>query len=321
MTRPAGTFGSSSARVERLSARPCPGPEAAHPVNASGHREAPLTSDPLCETCRRWVRWALRDLPELYVQAWMAHAPSRHPGGPKVSGSHEAPMPIDAGPSLLMAEIVQVLGSWADAVRTAASLAAPRPARRRLRRVSAVVEVVEPAIVEREDGGHDVRELVTRLASTTVLGHAADRVDGHYVSTDAALLAAHLDTWLALPATTVGRSVSLSELATLPDDTLGSVMAGGAHVFLDLTGVQGALEVLDLKRRARRELGRTRGKSRLPEPCPNPACEVKALVRWDGADQVECEACGETWPERDYERLVKVLADYRGATRRKGSRA
>lgn len=44
---------------------------------------------------------------------------------------------------------------------------------------------------------------------------------------------------------------------------------------------------------------------RLPAPCP--ACAAHELGRRDGASEVTCAACGSTWPEQDYDRLVLVL--------------
>lgn len=44
----------------------------------------------------------------------------------------------------------------------------------------------------------------------------------------------------------------------------------------------------------------------LPAPCPD--CEATELYRLDGADHVLCQSCGLTWHERDYDRLVLVLA-------------
>jgi hypothetical protein len=68
-------------------------------------------------------------------------------------------------------------------------------------------------------------------------------------------------------------------------------------------------DALDLARRAERAAGFDRLVHHLPVPCPT--CDTRALTREDGADQVECRACGRVWTEDDYRRLVLVLAsDY-----------
>lgn len=257
---------------------PCPGPGAFHPDPAT----PPLVTEPLCGGCCTRTRQALRDLPELYTQLWMAMVPSQQAGqSGRVTGTREPPLPLDAEPRLLMDRALEVIGSWAEAVIAAQRLADPVPV----------------------PGG-------------------GGRLDGWVMSSGCALLARHLQAWIQLPAQAMVRRVDLDELqarvGTGLDGVPGRTMAGGAWLTLDLPGWQGALEVLAVKQRARVQLGLVRGRDRLPEPCPNPLCERRSLVRWHGADQVECEACGESWPERDYARLVKVLVSYRDATKRKG---
>jgi hypothetical protein len=79
-----------------------------------------------------------------------------------------------------------------------------------------------------------------------------------------------------------------------------------ASPFADRVGA----DALELARRAERAAGLDRLVHHLPVPCPS--CDVRALVREDGADQVECRACGRVWTEGDYRRLVVVVAeDYR----------
>jgi ribosomal protein L37AE/L43A len=69
-------------------------------------------------------------------------------------------------------------------------------------------------------------------------------------------------------------------------------------------------EVVQLQRRAERAAGLDRLVHHLPVPCPS--CDTRALTREDGAEQVECRACGDVWPEDTYRRLTLVLAsDYR----------
>lgn len=59
--------------------------------------------------------------------------------------------------------------------------------------------------------------------------------------------------------------------------------------------------------RLERAAGQDRLRHRLPAPCPT--CDLRALVRDDGSEQVDCTACGRAWVEADYRRLVMVLAD------------
>lgn len=70
-------------------------------------------------------------------------------------------------------------------------------------------------------------------------------------------------------------------------------------------GVDGALALLDLHRRAYAAAGRTKLVHRLPTPCP--WCDFQALVRHNGADEVTCENCRRHIEERHYSWFVAVL--------------
>lgn len=71
-------------------------------------------------------------------------------------------------------------------------------------------------------------------------------------------------------------------------------------------------EMRDLSRVAD-ALARTREQwHRLPVKCPG--CDAQEIGRWDGADNVACTACGETWHEDDYARLVLILATDQGTS-------
>jgi hypothetical protein len=69
-------------------------------------------------------------------------------------------------------------------------------------------------------------------------------------------------------------------------------------------------QALELARRAERAAGLDRLVHHLPVPCPS--CDTRALTREDGAEQVDCQACGRVWREDEYRRLTLILAsDYR----------
>lgn len=48
--------------------------------------------------------------------------------------------------------------------------------------------------------------------------------------------------------------------------------------------------------------------NRLPVACPVLDCGAHELGRMDGADHVDCRACGTVWPEAEYARFVLVAA-------------
>jgi len=70
-------------------------------------------------------------------------------------------------------------------------------------------------------------------------------------------------------------------------------------------GVDGALALLDLHRRAYSIAGRTELVHRLPTPCP--WCDMRALVRHNGSSHVECENCRRIIEEKHYHWFTSVL--------------
>lgn len=79
-----------------------------------------------------------------------------------------------------------------------------------------------------------------------------------------------------------------------------------------LAGVVGddaqfGLDILDAKHMARAVLGKIPFRQPLGAPCPD--CNLKGLVRHDGASWVECDECGLTFHEDEYDWLAKVLID------------
>lgn len=66
-------------------------------------------------------------------------------------------------------------------------------------------------------------------------------------------------------------------------------------------------EVADLAREAERLIRINPRRHRLEPPCPQ--CSARELGRWDGTDQVDCEACGRAWPEKDYPWMVRLALD------------
>lgn len=70
-------------------------------------------------------------------------------------------------------------------------------------------------------------------------------------------------------------------------------------------GVAGALDLLNLHRRAYAAAGRTKLVHRLPTPCP--WCDYLTLIRHNGADEVTCENCHKVIEEKHYSWFVAVL--------------
>lgn len=100
----------------------------------------------------------------------------------------------------------------------------------------------------------------------------------------------------------------LSVLLALGPTAVNRVTPDGQDYETDINGLGAAREILDLVHRCRSALRRTELVHHLPAACPNIDCGQPALVRRDGADHVECEACGRTYDQDDYQRLTRILA-------------
>ena len=79
----------------------------------------------------------------------------------------------------------------------------------------------------------------------------------------------------------------------------------GCRETITRDGIEGALALLDLHRRAYSVTGRKKLVIHVDAPCP--ICSRRAMVREDGGDHAECENCGKTIPEELYDWLVAEM--------------
>lgn len=70
-------------------------------------------------------------------------------------------------------------------------------------------------------------------------------------------------------------------------------------------GPQHAHALNKLHNRARDVLGHSPLVHRLDAPCPS--CDVRALIRHNGADHITCAVCGTRWTEAHYRLLVAAI--------------
>lgn len=95
------------------------------------------------------------------------------------------------------------------------------------------------------------------------------------------------------------------------DDCNGWCKDGQAHNFAEYTGVDLALQLLDLHHQCRAELGLTRLRHRYPMPCPR--CGER-VGRDDGKSIITCDdrdGCKSSWTEREYQFLVGLITHER----------
>ena len=99
-------------------------------------------------------------------------------------------------------------------------------------------------------------------------------------------------------------------LAAPPTKHLLWNRAGDDYLAEMLDGVQLALALVTLHRRAVSLVGVERPRERMPVPCPQ--CGSRQLgrdVNPDGIDDdVSCRACGSSWTDQEYRRLTQVGA-------------
>jgi hypothetical protein len=82
-------------------------------------------------------------------------------------------------------------------------------------------------------------------------------------------------------------------------------------------GVDAAISLINLHRRAYSMLGRTKLVHRLDPPCP--WCDHKTLVRHNGESHVTCETCHRSIEERHYDWFTAVLVHEEERARKAGA--
>lgn len=222
-----------------------------------------------CETDRSYVRRAIRDLPRTYVELRLLLPPSMQQQE-HVSGSREAPIPLNVTVEAFMRQVVWVALSWEHEVVVAANLSWPDPAR---------------------DG--------------VALDRACKRLAGEGRERDG-----HLDTLLALPSVRQRRFVQPSRrLGDLEPGTVIRIdQAGDAWQDIMMDGAAAGLEVLSLNGRARGMLGLTRQRRRITEVACD-VCRARKLVQseaksggWEPV--VRCTGCPTTYTGAAYDLLM-----------------
>jgi hypothetical protein len=228
-----------------------------------------LTYDVFCGKCRDSVYRALGEIPELWVRLH-CEIGVKGQGGERVSMSRSAPIPLRADIDALLRECLDVLASWDERVRLAASLTLPDT----------------QAARSRPDHGRQVCALARTLAAhlATLLQLPPDAMSRSFPLHDLSLI----------PEGCHGRT---------------NRTGGYAEVTVDLSGADAGAEILALRHRARAKLGETRMTERLDVPCPDPSCDMLMLVRVQGSEYAaECKACGRLLSAPEYDQWVKLYA-------------
>jgi hypothetical protein len=247
-----------------------------------------------CETDTVYIGDAIRGLPEAYAELSLRLAKTGQQEE-RVSGSREAPLPLNLEAETFMRHIMLVTLTWEEIVRSAACLSNP-----------------DLCTACDGDGTRDGRDCPACRGSGVVRSR-----DGVALQRACELLAGqdrdrtgHLGTLLSLEAAEVVRPVPGSKrLAELEPGKVVSIdSSGDAWQQGKMTGTAAGLEFLRLNGRARGMLGLSRQRRRITEvPCDG--CRGKTLVQseakaggWEPA--VRCTACSTAYTGTHYDLLM-----------------
>lgn len=230
-----------------------------------------------CDSDRRHIGHAIRGLPEAYVQLRLLLAPSMQQQE-RVSGSREAPVPMNTTVEAFMREITAVAVGWEYQVREVARLSWPS-----------------------ED---PVRDGVALARACKLLAGTGQRGSDGYPDTG------RLDTLLALAPAVMRRFVPPTvKVGDLEPGTIIEIdTAGDAWCEAPMDGTHAGLELLRLHGRARGMLGFTRQRRRITEvPCDG--CRGKGLVQWEAKSGgwepvVRCNLCPCSYTGAAYDLLM-----------------
>lgn len=245
-----------------------------------GQRFPAWTRTVFCSKDLGRIRWALKAIPELYVELWLelGRKPARgfDPQATATTAVHP-PIPLRPDIDALMRDAVWLLGVWAERVR------AESPAR------------LIPA--DTQDG--------QRMRSGVTLTQSA------------ALLGEHLHTLVALPADMVAWTASLRRVR---DDLAGDIdtgviagvvkPGGWAYLTSEASGTDAGVAILDLHHRMRRTLGLTAVIYRATVPCAG--CGAANIRQAQGDQYAECGSCGRLYSTQE---LGAIAEAHQEATR------
>jgi hypothetical protein len=254
-----------------------------------------------CETDRDYIGTVIRRLPETYVLLRGLLVPAMEQDE-RVSGSREAPVPMNLDVQAFMQQVVHVALSWEDQVRAFASLSDPDecPACKGDGETGqgACAACLGAGKVKTRDGAALAR-------ACRLLGGTGHRDSSGCMDTG------YLDKLLLLPPEPKERFIQPDrKVSDLPPGTFVRIDSSGDAwgEAEDMDGTAAGLEFLRLDGRARGILGFTRQRRRITEvPCDG--CRGKTLVQqeaklggWEPV--VRCTACPVSYTGAAYDLLM-----------------
>lgn len=239
-----------------------------------GERRPAATSRPdtVCDTCAESIHLAVADLPDTWLHLHANIGDHNHRTGQRVTTSRSAPININTDIDALKTSIVEWLVIAAARIADHLNTTAPRPANNTDTEHLRVVQAATQLITPHT-------ELLIDLPEDDVV---IWRTDTDYAGE-------------SIPhVTNTGHRVYVPNVEVTAQ-----------------TGLQIALQLHDLRRRARKLLALTSPQDKLSTPCPG--CNQIELHRRHEKpadrreiDQIDCGNCGLSWPYERYRHLCLI---------------
>lgn len=242
-------------------------------LDNAGNRQPAETPNTLCDPCTDAIHWAITDIPATWIALHLAIGDHTRRNTPRVAGSRNPPINLNTDVDALKTDIVEWL-----------TLAAAR--------LSETLNIDDP-----QPHNH------------------TDREHARMVETCTRIITPHLDTLIDMPADNalIWAPPGATEY---PGERQYTDHTGTTHHGLhitEITGLQIAQHLAELRRRARTLLAVTTPRDKLPYPCPG--CNQPELSRRQDKpagraeiDQIDCSHCGLSWPYDRYQQLCLIWA-------------
>lgn len=252
-------------------------------------RVAALTTNPntLCESCAERIRSAVAQLPKDWASLRAALGERAAAGGQRISSTPTPAIPISTRKEALMRAIVDMADRAAAMVSDALHTDQPVVYRGRgfpeqpERILRASVAITEPNIA-----------LLAAAPTEHMMVWAKPQRCPIHAELIALAEASHTDPGPAYV------------LAGSCDDCNGWGEWGQEREHTEMSGLDVALELVELHNQTRAELGLTRLRHKYEMPCPNCGADVG---RDDGTTIVDCKQCESSWTEGEYQFLVGLI--------------
>ncbi|AXN51253.1 hypothetical protein DSM43518_04795 [Mycobacterium marinum] len=261
-----------------------------------------ITPNTLCPACDSYFTHAIRQLPRDWAELRNALGERSNTTGTKIRSTPTPAIPISTRKEALMAAIVDMTDRAAAIVSD--RLHTGQPATYHGRGIPTHAEHVVRASIAIVEPNIDL--LISAPAETMMIWAKPARCDTH------TRLIVALEERIASETRPKERATAQNQLtrahhtAGACDDCNGWGHYGQERTLVERSGLDIALELVELHNQTRAELGKTRLRHRYPMPCPRCGGRVG---RDDGHTIITCDrdTCRASWTEREYQFLAGLI--------------